>query len=79
MKLGIFSDLHGNHATLEHALSAFQCEFTDSIVCLGDVLGKSGDTGNVAIIGPAYSGPYPHGQNPVPSGQPQRSLAGSQP
>lgn len=43
MRLGIFSDLHGNHATLERSLAAFQRDATDSIICLGDVLGKSGD------------------------------------
>src|SRR5262249_18434250 len=43
MRLGVFSDLHGNHATLECALAAFQRESMDTVVCLGDVLGKSGD------------------------------------
>ena len=43
MKLGIFSDLHGNHSNLERALAAFKGDAVDEIVCLGDVLGKSGN------------------------------------
>lgn len=43
MRYGIISDLHGNHETLERALSALKQRAVDRIVCLGDVLGKSGD------------------------------------
>ncbi len=43
MRLGLFSDLHGNHETLEPTLAALRARKADHLICLGDVLGKSGD------------------------------------
>ena len=43
MRLGLFSDLHGNHETLEPTLGELREHKVDHLICLGDVLGKSGD------------------------------------
>lgn len=43
MRIGIVSDIHGKDSVLDHALGVLKHEAVESVICLGDVLGKSGD------------------------------------
>ena len=44
MKVGIISDIEGNHQRLERVLDELSREACDSIVNLGDSVGQKGDS-----------------------------------
>jgi diadenosine tetraphosphatase ApaH/serine/threonine PP2A family protein phosphatase len=43
MRLGIFSDIHGNWEALKVVLKAYKAEKIDAYICLGDIVGYGAD------------------------------------